>query len=200
MIVGLTGSIATGKSTVARAFEKRGIPVVDADVAARVVVEKGQPALRKIKEAFGPSILHDDGTLNRQALGARIFTNDDERKVLNEIMHPAIREAMEMKKREWLEKGAPIVMMDIPLLFENDLEQTVDRIVVVTVSESTQLKRLMARNDLTEEEARARIASQWPVAEKAKRAHDVIDNDGTLEETDRQVSQIIEKWQFMTEK
>ncbi len=194
MIIGLTGSIATGKSTVANMLKKRGIPVVDADEVARIVVEKGRPALQKIVEVFGENVLLEDGTLNRPALGNIIFNDPEARNTLNAIMHPAIREEMESQKACHIQNEEPIIIMDIPLLFENHLTDTVDRIVVVTVDEGTQLHRLMKRNDLTEEEAEARIQSQISIREKAQRADDVIDNSSTLEKTEEQVEALIAKW------
>lgn len=194
MIIGLTGSIATGKSTVANMLKERGIPVVDADEVARVVVEKGRPALQKIVEAFGEEVLLEDGTLNRPALGNIIFNDKEARDTLNAIMHPAIREEMESQKAYHIENREHIIIMDIPLLFENGLTETVDRVVVVTVDEGTQLKRLMERNHLTEEEAKARIQSQIAVQDKVKRADDVIDNSSTLKHTEEQVMKMIERW------
>lgn len=194
MIIGLTGSIATGKSTVANMLKERGIPVVDADEVARIVVEKGRPALQKIVEAFGEEVLLEDGTLNRPALGNIIFNDTEARNTLNAIMHPAIREEMESQKAYHIQNEEPIIIMDIPLLFENRLTETVDRVVVVTVDEGTQLHRLMKRNDLTEEEAKARIQSQIPIQEKVQRADDLIDNSSTLEKTEEQVEAMIMKW------
>lgn len=194
MIIGLTGSIATGKSTVANMLKERGIPVVDADEVARIVVEKGRPALQKIVEVFGENVLLEDGTLNRPALGNIIFNDPEARNMLNAIMHPAIREEMESQKAYHIQNEEPIIIMDIPLLFENRLTETVDRVVVVTVDEGTQLHRLMKRNDLTEEEAKARIQSQIPIQEKAQRADDLIDNSSTLEKTEEQVEAMIMKW------
>lgn len=198
MIVGLTGSIATGKSTVSAMFQEAGIPVVDADIAARRVVEPGMPALSRVVEVFGEEMLLSDGSLNRKALGALIFNDSKARETLNGIMHPAIREWMEEEKQRHLEEGAAVVIMDIPLLIENDLVDTVDEVIVVSVSEKTQKERLMKRNKLSEEEALARIRSQIPVKEKEAYATYVISNEGSLQETERQVKEILDKWATST--
>ncbi|WP_146551093.1 MULTISPECIES: dephospho-CoA kinase [Rummeliibacillus] len=194
MIIGLTGSIASGKSTVAKMFQELGIPIVDADIVARVVVEPGTETLGKIVEAFGKEILKDNGELNRAKLGDIIFHNPSKRKELNDIMHPAIRKEMLRQRDEWLEKGEQHVVMDIPLLFESRLQHFVEKILVVSVSEDTQLARLMERNHLSEEEARARIASQLPLSEKEKGADAVIYNNGNLENTRDQLLQILNLW------
>ncbi len=198
MIVGLTGSIATGKSTVSAMFQEAGIPVVDADIAARRVVDPGMPALRRVVEAFGEEMLLSDGSLNRKALGALIFNDEEAREILNSIMHPAIREWMEEEKKRYVEEGAAVVIMDIPLLIENDLVHTVDEVIVVSVSEQTQKARLMKRNELSEEEALARIQSQIPVKEKEAYATYVISNEGSLQETEQQVKEILDKWSSST--
>lgn len=198
MIVGLTGSIATGKSTVSAMFQEAGIPVVDADIAARRVVDPGMPALRRVVEVFGEEMLLSDGSLNRKALGALIFNDEEAREILNSIMHPAIREWMEEEKKRYVEEGAAVVIMDIPLLIENDLVHTVDEVIVVSVSEQTQKARLMKRNELSEEEALARIQSQIPVKEKEAYATYVISNEGSLQETEQQVKEILDKWSSST--
>jgi len=194
MIIGLTGSIASGKSTVAKMLKEYGLPIVDADVVARLVVEPGTPTLQKIVEAFGEEALTDDGTMNRQQIGAIIFHDEEKRKLLNSIIHPAIRQEMLRQRDEHLENGAKTVIMDIPLLFESQLQHFVEKILVVSVSEVTQLNRLMERNQLTEEEASARIASQLPLSVKELGADAVINNNGTIEETAEQLEDILRNW------
>lgn len=195
MIIGLTGSIATGKSTVANMLRAKGFPIVDADVISREIVEPGSPVLKEISEAFGEGALREDGTMNREWIGARIFGDETERQKLNRIMHPAVRKEMLRQKDEWLGKGAQIVIMDIPLLFESKLQHFVDKILVVSANPKVQKERLMARNHLTEEEADDRIHSQLPIAEKESGADAVIYNDGTLKETEKQLDQILIEWQ-----
>lgn len=194
MIIGLTGSIASGKSTVANILKQYGLPIVDADQVARKVVEKGEPTLNKIVEAFGEEILTSDGEMDRAKVGAIIFNDKEKRNLLNSIIHPAIRKEMLKQKEEHIAKGEKAVVMDIPLLFESKLQHFVEKILVVTVDEEVQLARLMARNNFTEEEAKARIASQMSLKEKEKLADAVIYNNGTIEETKQQVEKILHNW------
>jgi len=193
LLVGLTGSIATGKSTVSRMFAHLGAHVLDADVLAREVVMPGQPAYLKIVEEFGPGVVQEDGTLDRKALGAIVFADPARRKRLEEITHPAIG----LRQQRILsvldeEEFDGIVMWDVALLFETGGVTRMDRVVVVSTDPDTELARLMARDGLPEDAARARIASQMPVAEKAKRAHYVIDNSGSRADTERQVKAVYE--------
>ncbi|KKB37618.1 dephospho-CoA kinase [Bacillus thermotolerans] len=196
VIIGLTGSIASGKSTVSRLLQELGYTIVDADVAARKVVEPGQPALQQIAEAFGEGILLPDGSLDRAKLGERIFNNEEERKKLNNIIHPAVRQFMKDEKEAAIEAGKQTIIMDIPLLYESKLTWMVGKVIVVYVDKDTQLQRLMARNQLDEDAAKARIASQLPLAEKAAQADAVIDNNGTIEETKEQLLRILRDWQL----
>lgn len=194
MIIGLTGSIASGKSTVAKMLEKYRFPIVDADQVARLVVEPGEPALREIVGAFGEEILLEDGSLNRKKLGDIIFHEPSKRAILNGIIHPAIRKEMLRQRDEWLNNGAEVVIMDIPLLFESKLQHFVEKILVVSLSEEKQLERLMERNQLNEEEARARISSQLPLSVKEEGADAVIYNESTLEKTEQQLNYILKEW------
>lgn len=194
MIIGLTGSIASGKSTVAKMLEKYRFPIVDADQVARLVVEPGEPALTEIVAAFGEEILLEDGSLNRKKLGNLIFHDPSKRAILNGIIHPAIRKEMLRQRDEWLNNGAEVVIMDIPLLFESKLQHFVEKILVVSLSEEKQLERLMERNQLNEEEARARISSQLPLSVKEEGADAVIYNESTLEKTEQQLNYILKEW------
>lgn len=195
MIIGLTGSIASGKSTVANMLSEMGFPIIDADLVARVVVEKGTTTLKTIKEVFGTQVIHEDGTLNREELGALIFSDPSKRKQLNDIMHPAIREEMLVQRQQLVQQGHPVIIMDIPLLFESRLQSFVDKILVVTVTEQKQLERLMARNGFTHEEARLRIQSQLPLSVKEEGADAVIYNNETIEETKQQLQKILAIWE-----
>lgn len=194
MIIGLTGSIASGKSTVSSMLADRGFPIVDADLVARKVVETGEPTLQKIVDSFGDDVLLPNGTLDRAKLGTIIFNEPSKRKQLNEIIHPAIREEMLRQRDEWVSKGSNTVIMDIPLLFESRLQHYVEKILVVSVTEEVQLKRLMQRNQFSEEEALSRIRSQLPISEKEKGADAVIYNNGTIEETEQQLEKILAYW------
>lgn len=198
MIIGLTGSIASGKSTVSNMLKELGYPIIDADIVARVVVEKGTETLETIKEAFGEDISADDGSLNREKLGEIIFSSPSKRKQLNDIIHPAIRTEMIRQKEELISEGHPTIIMDIPLLFESKLQSYVDKIIVVTVTEETQLERLMTRNNFSLEEAKARIQSQLPLSIKEKGADAVIYNNGTLQSTEDQLKKILKQWHALT--
>jgi dephospho-CoA kinase len=194
MIIGLTGSIASGKSTVSRMLKKKGFPIVDADEIARIVVEFGSPVLLEISRIFGQDVLQKDGSLNREKLGERIFSNADERQLLNSIIHPAIRKEMLRQKEQWISMGSNTVILDIPLLFESKLQSFVDKIIVVSVTPEIQKQRLMVRNVLSEEEAEARISSQLPMEEKERDADAVLHNNGTVEQTEEQLDRILFDW------
>lgn len=194
LIIGLTGSIASGKSTISEMLKEKGYPIVDADKIARLVVEPGTPSIQAIQKTFGREVLHEDGSLNREVLGRRIFGNEEERNKLNAIMHPAIRAEMMKQKETHLANGENTVVMDIPLLFESKLESFVDQIIVVSVHPDIQKKRLLGRNQLTVEEAENRIGSQLPMAIKEAAADAIIDNNGTVESSKDQLESILRKW------
>ncbi|MFC4022569.1 dephospho-CoA kinase [Oceanobacillus longus] len=194
LCIGLTGSIASGKSTVSLMFDDFNIPVVDADKIARTVVEPGEKAYEKIVETFGETILRDDKTLDRQSLGAIIFADESKRELLNRIVHPAIRETMLYQRDAYLKAGAECVVLDIPLLFESKLTDFVDRTIVVFVEESVQLERLMERDQYTAEEAIKRIQSQIPLKEKVKLADAVIDNNGSKSSSYEQLEKLLKNW------
>ncbi|MBP1915053.1 dephospho-CoA kinase [Lederbergia galactosidilyticus] len=194
MMVGLTGGIASGKSTVSQMFKERGFAIIDADVAARKVVEPDQSAYREIVQVFGEVILLPNQMLDRAKLGAIIFSDETKRQKLNSIVHPAVRKQMEIWKNEALAAGSQTVIYDIPLLFESRLTNLVEKTIVVFVEEQVQLERLMERNGLSESEALARITSQMPLTEKVKMADAIIDNNGEMDETRSQIEQLIKKW------
>ena len=197
MIIGLTGSIASGKSTVSKMLKKKGFPIIDADLVARLVVEPGTGTLIEIENVFGQEVMNADGTLNRDALGQIIFHDTAKRKQLNDLMHPAIRAEMLRQRDELLSSGDETLIMDIPLLFESRLQHFVDKILVVSVTEETQLHRLMDRNSLSMEEAKARIQSQLPISEKEKGADAVIYNNGSIEESKGQLERILVNWDIL---
>lgn len=191
MIVGLTGGIATGKSTVTSMLRERGAYVVDADVWARKIVAKGSAGLAEIVQAFGPGILQGDGTLNRAALGQIVFRDAEARQRLNDITHPKVRDGMHKETAAYLEKhpDTPIVW-DVPLLFEGETRNLVDVTILVYIPEEVQRMRLMSRDGCSEEEANRRIAAQMPIEEKRALATYVIDNSGSLDNTSEQVTRI----------
>lgn len=188
MKIGLTGGIATGKSTVASMLLRKGAPLVDADVIAREVVEPGSPVLSRVAERFGSDILLPDGSLNRKKLGAIVFADPAQRKALESLLHPPIRALMK-ERMALLERQQPDkpVIVDVPLLYESGLETMFDAVMVVYVPAALQRERLKQRDGLTEEQAVQRLAAQLPIDEKRRRADIVIDNAGTLQETQRQI-------------
>ncbi|EAE7319190.1 dephospho-CoA kinase [Listeria monocytogenes] len=192
--IGLTGSVATGKSTVSNMIQQAGIPLVDADIAARKVVEPGTEGLKEIVAYFGGEILLADGTLDRAKLGEIIFKDKEKREKLNEITHPRVKDYMLEARERFFRAGEELVFFDIPLLFESHLESLVDQIVVVWTTPETELKRLMERNNLTKEDALRRIESQMGIDEKARKADFVIDNNESLEKTQKQVYTFIERF------
>jgi len=185
-VVGLTGGIGSGKSTVAALFKQQGAEIVDADQLAREVVEAGQPALEEIVETFGRDVLQPDGRLDRARLAATVFNDPAARARLEAITHPRIRQRM-LEEVEDRRARSGLLLLDIPLLYERPRLEAVEVVVVVWVDAATQLKRLLARGGLDEEAARARIEAQMPLDQKKALADHVIDNRGTREETGRQV-------------
>ncbi len=192
LIVGLTGGIATGKSTVSAQLRAAGLPIVDADLVAREVVEPGTHTLEAIKLAFGGQII-TNGVLDRQQLGQRVFSHPAELARLNAIIQPAISAAMTDKINFWRQQKTPILILDVPLLFERgyDTQQRVDKIIVVTADAQQQLARLKARDHLDDQQARARIQSQMPLAEKVAQADYVIDNTGDAAQLQVQIQQLL---------
>ncbi|MFJ8255809.1 dephospho-CoA kinase [Peribacillus asahii] len=193
-VIGITGGIASGKSSVSTYIRELGFVVVDADVAAREVVEPGEEAYYDIVKAFGEDILLPDGGIDRPKLGTLIFHDEDNRLRLNSIVHPAVRKRMKEQTEKAFQDGSETVFMDIPLLFESKLTYMVEKSLLIYVDEEVQLQRLMKRNDLSESEALARIHSQMPLVEKKALADAVVDNNGGLEETKQQVLAILKQW------
>ncbi|PPG51196.1 dephospho-CoA kinase [Rathayibacter sp. AY2B3] len=183
-LVALTGGIASGKSTVARRLAEHGAVVVDADVLAREVVEPGEPALAAISERFGPSVIRADGTLDRPALGAIVFSDAAARADLNAITHPAVTLRSQRLFAQAAEADpAAVVVYDVPLLAEGRGAGEFDEVVVVHAPQHVRIQRLVALRGMTEEEARARVSSQASDEERLALADVVIDSSGTLEET-----------------
>ncbi len=190
VIIGLTGGIATGKSTVSRYFQDEGVPVIDADELARKIVAPGQPALKEIVDTFGDQVLRDDGTLDRSRLGDKIFRNEAARKSLEAVTHPRIAQAMVDEARKKFEAGHDWVLYDAALLVETGTHQWLDALIVVDCSARTQRRRLQQRDELNREQAQQRIESQMPLSEKRQAADFIIDNDGSRDETRAQVQQL----------
>lgn len=194
MIIGLTGGIATGKSTVSKMFRELGAPIVDADRIARLVVEPDQPAWHDLVAHFGGEIVLPDRTINRPKLAGIVFSDASERDKLNSIVHPRVREESACQVAEYLrEDPKRPVIQDVPLLIETGLYKQMDKVILVYADAATQLERLTERDQMSEEEARKRIAAQMPIEEKRSYADFLIDNRGTLDETRLQVVRIWEE-------
>ena len=189
VVIGLTGGIGTGKSVVAHMLTELGAALVDSDALAREVVVPGQPALAEIAAAFGPAVIARDGSLDRKALGRIIFADAAQRRRLEAITHPRIREASARRVEAAKAAGYRVCVCDVPLLYEvgYDALGLYDEIWVVTAPEDVQIARVRARDHLSAEEAARRLRAQWPLALKAQRADRVIDNGGSTAETRRQV-------------
>lgn len=189
-IVGLTGGIASGKTTISNYFRNLKIPLVDGDLLARKVMRAGQPAVAEIAEEFGQEVLLENGEINRQALGRIIFESEDKRKKLNEIVQHRIRKEIQKEIERHLQYKPALLVLDIPLLYEQGYEKEVDEVMVVFVDAAIQKERLLKRNkDLSETDAANRINSQMPLLKKAERADVVIDNNGSIEASINQVNE-----------
>ena len=189
--IGLTGGIASGKSTVSALLRARGFAVVDADHLARLAIAPGSPGFNELTREFGTEVLNPDGTLDRKKLGALVFANPSRLAKLESIIHPRVR-ALATEKRAALEaSGARAAFYDVPLLFEKKMEQLFDRVVVVSCRPETQLKRLLERDRLKPHEAEQRLRAQLPMSEKTSRADLIVENEGTLEDLERAVERLI---------
>jgi dephospho-CoA kinase len=189
-VIGLTGGIASGKSTTARLFHELGARIVDADQLARDVVMPGQPALAEIARAFGPEMLTPEGTLDRKRLGALVFNDAAKRQKLEAITHPRIAMLTQERLAGLRAEGQPVALYEAALLVENGTHRALDGLVVTRCDEATQLERLRRRDGFDEAEARARVAAQLPLANKVAVADWVIDTSGTMAETQSQVAKV----------
>ncbi|HXM54502.1 MAG TPA: dephospho-CoA kinase [Candidatus Dormibacteraeota bacterium] len=189
-VVGLTGGIGTGKSAVSAILRRMGATVIDADEATRAVQARGTEGLRLLVEAFGPGILTPDGDLDRARLAAVAFADPDARARLNAIVHPLVRQWMAERQQEAVERGDPVVVLDIPLLFEARGAGAFETVLLVYAPESVQLDRLVRLRGMTGEQARARIAAQLPIEEKRRLATHVIENTGSLDDLEREVARV----------
>lgn len=193
MVLGITGGIASGKTSVANLFKELGAVVVSADELAREIVSPGSSTLRQIAECFGSRVLLADGTLDRPLMAELIFNDPQARQALNRITHPAIAALADQQLRGAERSGVSLVVYDAPLLYEAGAVRQVDKVLVVAVDEEVQVARLMARDGIRREQALARITAQMPLSEKIARADYVVDNSGSPEETRRQVSALMER-------
>jgi dephospho-CoA kinase len=198
ILVGLTGGVATGKSTVAKMFKQYGAVVIDADLLVRQVVEPGKPAWRKIVKTFGTAVLNPDRTLNRRELGAVVFRNRTKLHRLEHIIHPLVaREQARLTKEAAQKNPQAVVIYDVPLLFEAKIDKRVDRTIVVTADRDTQIARLKKRNGLSRAEAIRRIHSQMPLAKKIQRADHVLNGTCSRPSLRRQVAQLLKSLRLL---
>jgi dephospho-CoA kinase len=196
LVIGLTGGIASGKTTVATILQELGAAVLDADEVAKKIVQKGKPAYKEIIKTFGRKVLTSDGDLNRKLLGKIVFNDEEKRKKLESIIHPRVKEYFLEEIQRIKEKDPQkIIVLDVPLLLESGMETLVDEVWVVAVSEELQIKRIELRDRIGRQEALKRIKAQMPLKEKLKYADRIINAEGTLEDTKRQV---VSLWREIT--
>ena len=192
-LVGLTGGIASGKSTVAKILQSLGAAIVNADDLAREVVEPGHEAWKEIVASFGADILQSDQTLDRQKLRTLIFNQPEARKRLESIIHPRVRALAEERIRQYAAAGYPVAIYEVPLLFEGNLQEWLRPVILVACDVETQTARLQNRDHLTAADAEKHIAAQMSLKDKRRLADYVIENNGSLEDLERQTRQILEE-------
>ena len=196
LVLGLTGGIATGKSTADKFFEEKNIPIVDCDEIAHNIMNVNKPAWKDIKEVFGEKYLNEDQTINRKKLGKLVFNDPTKMKILNEITHPRIFQEMESQIALYKSEGYSLIIVDAPVLFESHSEKYYDKTLVISLPQDLQIKRLMARNNLTKEEALSRINSQMSLKEKEARATYVIENTGSVEDLYKKLNELLTKIKY----
>ena len=196
LVLGLTGGIATGKSTADKFFEEKNIPIVDCDEIAHNIMNVNKPAWKDIKEVFGEKYLNEDQTINRKKLGKLVFNDPTKMKILNEITHPRIFQEMESQIAQYKSEGYSLIIVDAPVLFESHSEKYYDKTLVISLPQDLQIKRLMARNNLTKEEALSRINSQMSLKEKEARATYVIENTGYVEDLYKKLNELLTKIKY----
>ncbi|AEJ39250.1 dephospho-CoA kinase [Sulfobacillus acidophilus TPY] len=192
MIIGLTGGIGSGKSTVSRILRQLGVPVVDADQVTHDLQRRGQPIWQAIFDHFGWPILTAGGELDRKRLGYRVFSDDQKRQWLNQLIHPVVRQRLRELAAEWQANGTPVVVWDVPLLIEGGLYREVDEVWVVYADPEQQIRRVMERDHVSYEAAQKRLSAQMPLAQKIQWATRVIDNRGSRDLLEKAVTEL---WQ-----
>lgn len=190
--IGLTGGIATGKSTAKKLIESRGYPVIDADLISHELTQVGNVGYQKIVSHFGKSVLNTDQSLNRKSLGQIIFNDADKRHQLENILHPLIQDEVARQKAGYSQQKVKLCFYDVPLLFEKDLQKNFDRVVLVWCDPVLQKLRLAARNQLSEDEIQSRLSSQMPMSFKIKNSHFCLDNSTDLNGLERQIQSLVQ--------
>jgi dephospho-CoA kinase len=193
LVVGLTGGIASGKSTVSRFLREAGIPVICADELAREAVKPGSPGLDEIRRVFGNEVVDRDGGLDRKAVGKIVFDDESKRKALESIIHPRVSEGKDRILAALEDQGNLLAVVDVPLLYETGWQRYCDLVIVVFVPSDTQQERLMSRDGISREEAAARIGAQMPIQKKKEMADRIVDNTGDLAHTRAQVERLVKE-------
>jgi dephospho-CoA kinase len=188
--IAITGGAGSGKSTVARMFRDLGAQVLDADAAAKEAVAVGRPAWEELRRAFGPEYFREDGQLNREKMASRVFGDPEARRLLNDIIHPRVAEELQGQLQALAGRGVDLALVEVPLLFEAGLYGAYDRVVVVYVDETQQIRRLQNRDHRGAAEMAGLLAAQWPINEKLARADYLVDNGGSLSNTRSQVKKL----------
>lgn len=192
-ILGLTGGIATGKSTVAKMFQDANVPLIDTDLIAKEVLQIGQVGYLEVLQHFGEEILLTNKEINRKKLGRLIFNNPKKRKLLNHIVHPRVEETVKYEIERHKKLQTPIIVIDVPLLYESGFDQYVDEVIVVFTQRDLQIERLISRDNISEEYAQMKINSQMSLEDKMSKGDYVIDNSKSILETKKQFNEILEK-------
>lgn len=191
--LGLTGGIASGKSTADEFFKKKKIPIIDSDLIAHKIMEIGQNGYKAVVDYFGTDILNDDQTINRRKLGGIVFNDKAKLKKLNELTHPLVHQEIKQQMALYRANQEKLVVIDVPLLFESGFESLCNGVLVISITPELQIERLMKRNDFTKKEAIARINNQMPLSEKEKRATYVVANTGTIDDLEKKLSDLLQE-------
>lgn len=191
--LGLTGGIASGKSTADEFFKKKKIPIIDSDLIAHKIMEIGQNGYKAVVDYFGTDILNDDQTINRRKLGGIVFNDKAKLKKLNELTHPLVHQEIKKQMARYRANQEKLVVIDVPLLFESGFESLCNGVLVISITPELQIERLMKRNAFTKKEAIARINNQMPLSEKEKRATYVVANTGTIDDLEKKLSDLLQE-------
>ena len=191
--LGLTGGIASGKSTADEFFKKKKIPIIDSDLIAHRIMEIGQNGYKAVVDYFGTDILNDDQTINRRKLGGIVFNDKAKLKKLNELTHPLVHQEIKQQMAQYRANQEKLVVIDVPLLFESGFESLCNGVLVISITPELQIERLMKRNAFTKKEAIARISNQMPLSEKEKRATYVVANTGTIDDLEKKLSDLLQE-------